>query len=371
MYTDYIIYSFFALVLGCTAYYFIRYFSALCQKEQGNALERPGTMPLSVIIAARNEYENLQRYLHKVLEQDYPDFEVVLVNDCSFDQSSEYLKELALQQPRLKVVEIAEEEKYKHGKKFALTLGIKAAKHEHLVFTDADCEPASTKWLQHVAAGFAQNKEIVIGFSPEIKKKGLLNYFSGFETFYTALQYISFALRNQTYMGVGRNMAYTKTIFFKNKGFASHMHLLSGDDDLFINEVANADNVAVITNPDSFMLTSAMSTWSEYLVQKTRHYSVGKYYKSIDKWNLTFISLSGMLFYFGIVAAICLGISWQVLLGIYLGRLFFVMPFYYLSMKRLGLLELWLPSIALEPMFFIANPILSLVGIFARVRRWK
>src|SRR5690606_19848156 len=185
----------------------------------------------SVIISARNESGNLQKNLYTILNQSYKNFEVIVVNDCSYDDSEDILKNIKSEFPdRLKIVNLLEDDRYRRGKMFALTMGIKAAQYEHLLFTDADCVPDSSQWINQMQSSF-QQKEIVLGYSPYIRHKGLLNAIIRFETFYTALQYFSFALKGYTYMGVGRNLAYTKTLFFKHKGFASHMHILSGDDD--------------------------------------------------------------------------------------------------------------------------------------------
>ena len=208
-----------------------------------SALSTHDEEPVSVIIAARNEQENLVKNLPAILEQEYPDFEVVVVNDCSWDDSQQILEEMQLQYPRLKVSELIEQEKYPTGKKFALTIGIKAAKNDLLLFTDADCMPASNQWLKLMQSRFRPGKEIVLGYSPYVKESGLLNLYIRFETFMTALFYFSFALMRNAFMGVGRNLAYHRETFFRHKGYATHQHILSGDDDLFVNAAAHKGNV--------------------------------------------------------------------------------------------------------------------------------
>ncbi len=195
--------------------------------------------PISVIICARNEAKNLLQNLPLILEQNYPDFEVVVVNDRSWDGTKEVLDDFAKNYNNLKIVTVGEGAKFIAGKKFAATMGIKAAAHNWLVFTDADCYPASNNWLMDMQPPDDDAKEIVLGYSPYLKKDGLLNALIRFETFFTAVNYLSFALKGMPYMGVGRNMAYKKSLFFENKGFAAHMHIPSGDDDLFVNANAN------------------------------------------------------------------------------------------------------------------------------------
>ena len=278
---------------------------------------------------------------------------------------------MVLRFSNLKVVELEEVEKYKHGKKFAITLGIKAAKHEHLLFSDADCKPNSNQWIQQMQAGFSTEKQIVLGHSPEYKTNGFLNSFSRFETFYAAFQYISFSLKNNPYMGVGRNMGYTKSLFFNNKGFASHMHVLSGDDDLFINEVSNNTNTSVVLDKESFVFTDSKTTWSEYFHQKLRHLSAGKFYKKEHKIELSLIASSGIIFYLSIITGLILMLPWPILLGIYLFRLSFTSIFYYNAMKKLDSIDLcWLSPI-LDLMYYLFIPIWGLVSLFVKPIKWK
>ena len=141
--------SFFGLVTLIQLYYILKYYWILAFKALPIA-SQAGLLPVSIIIAARNESENLQKYLDSILLQDYPNFEVIVVNDCSYDLSTDLLKGYKERYAHLKVLELAEDERFKHGKKFALTLGIKSAQHEHLLFTDADCMPVSNQWLRNM-----------------------------------------------------------------------------------------------------------------------------------------------------------------------------------------------------------------------------
>lgn len=276
------------------------------------------TESVSVIIAARNELENLQKNLVQILEQDYPDFEVIVVNHCSWDSSQAYLEALQAQYKHLKVSQLLEQEKYPTGKKFALTIGIKAAKNDLLIFTDADCVPESKQWLRNLQSRFTSGKDIVLGFSPYKKHKGLLNLYIRFETLMTALFYFSAALMGRAFMGVGRNMAYRKDLFFKHKGFAGHQHIMSGDDDLFVNAAATSNNVAIEINPESFVYTEPKRNYSAWGRQKTRHMTTGKYYKNKDKRWLGWYYASLMLFYSLILVLLIMNPAlWPVIVGVY------------------------------------------------------
>ena len=182
------------------------------------------------------------------------------------------------------------------GKKFALTLGIKAAKYDYLLLTDADCYPRDKDWISSMAKHFF-NKTIVLGYGAYEKHKGLLNKLVRFDTFQVAMQYFSYALIGKTYMGVGRNLAYKKSLFFDNKGFATHLHLPSGDDDLFIKEVATYNNTAISIEYSSHTLSVPKMNWKSWIRQKSRHLSTGIYYKNYHKLMLGSWTLSQILFW--------------------------------------------------------------------------
>ena len=221
-------------------------------------------LPISVIISARNEAENLPRFLPAILNQDYPNFEVVVVNDCSVDQTPQILLDMSKNYPHLKLVTVVEHPRFKTGKKFALTMGIKAAANEHLLFTDADCAPASPHWIACMAANFTGETEIVLGYSPYLKTPGFLNAFTRFETLRTGINYLSAAIGRSAYMGIGRNLSYTKSLFFRCKGFASHLHIMAGDDDLFVNRNATPNNTAIEIHPDAFTFSESKQSLSSY-----------------------------------------------------------------------------------------------------------
>ncbi len=326
--------------------------------------------PVSIIIAARNEYANLEKNLQHILSQEYKNFEVIVVNDCSWDDSQKLLEYYQESNPHLKICVLIEQEKYPTGKKFALTMGIKAAKYNNIFFTDADCQPASNQWLRLMQQQFTPNKEIVLGYSPYKKFGGMLSVFIQYESAFTAIVYFSAAIRKQAFMGVGRNLAYTKNLFFKNKGFASHQHILSGDDDLFINETATAYNVAIQLNPDSFVYTEPKKTYSAWSRQKTRHVSTGKYYKTKDKIFLGMYYTSLMLFFASLTCLLIFEITWPVCLSIYGVRLIAQMLIMYFALKKLKNINmLWLlPLLDILYLFYII--IFGTKGLITRKQKY-
>lgn len=275
-------------------YLLIIFRSLAVYKEPTQASE---WLPVSVIICARNEAVRLERNLPLILDQDYPNFEVIVVNDNSSDDSELLLMRMSSRYPQLVVRTITQESNIMQGKKYPLTVGIRAAKNEVVLLTDADCSPASRYWIQSMTAVFDPNKEIVIGYAPYRKYANFINRYIRYETFMTALCYLSFALAKIPYMGVGRNLAYRKKIFFENNVFPKHPHLISGDDDLLINKAANARNTVVQVNKNSFMFSEPKKSWEEYWEQKRRHVSTGKYYKTGHMLMLVLFSFTHLLFY--------------------------------------------------------------------------
>ncbi|OFZ27362.1 MAG: hypothetical protein A3D92_08885 [Bacteroidetes bacterium RIFCSPHIGHO2_02_FULL_44_7] len=248
--------------------------------------------PVSIVIAARNESENLFKHLPFILEQDYPEFEVIVVNHQSMDDSHYLLDAYTRQYPHLRTINMEPSKHLKYGKKLPLTIGIKGAKYEHLLLTDADCLPAGNQWLRSMASCFTEKHEIVLGYGPYKKKKGFLNRMIRFDTAWIAMNYFAMAKARLPYMGIGRNLAYTRSVFKEVKGFKSHYALSSGDDDLFIQEAAKNKNYTINIDPASFCYSSAAKTWSQWMKQKSRHYTTTPKYRVFKKLMLGIYPLS-------------------------------------------------------------------------------
>lgn len=285
-------------------FYYIFFYSKITKSINNNLIEQE-EIPVSVVICAKNESENLKKFLPSVLNQNYSNYEVVVVNDCSEDDTQYVLEEFKEKYNHLKVTQIKKDEKFSHGKKLALLVGIKSAKNNILLLTDADCKPVSDYWIKTIVSNyFKPGIEIVLGYGGFFKEKGFLNKIIRYDAYFIALQYLSFALAGIPYMGTGRNLSYKKDFFFKNKGFASFSHLLSGDDDLFINKTANKNNTAVCINNKSFTLSVPKNSFKEWLIQKKRHYSTFKYYKFKNIVLIIIEPLSRAIFYLAFLVMI-------------------------------------------------------------------
>jgi poly-beta-1,6-N-acetyl-D-glucosamine synthase len=329
--------------------------------------------PVSVIICARNEEENLRKNLPVILNQKYPDFEVIVINDCSADRTQDYLDELKEQYSSLKTTTIKEDRKFKHGKKLAVTIGIKAANHELLLFTDADCRPESDRWMDHMVRNFSPETSIVLGYGGYSEDKSLLNTVIRFETFYIAIQFFSYALAGFPYMGVGRNLAYRKSLFFDNKGFARHSHLVSGDDDLFINEVANRNNTLIEISLESHTRSESKKTWKEWYFQKKRHLTTGPDYNVMTKFLLSLEVLSRITFYTAFIFLLATFTSeWITIIIPFLIRLGIFMTVFKIMVSRLNEKHLLVPSFLLDLLLPLFNIFILFSNyVEARRNRWK
>ncbi|GAB4322575.1 MAG: glycosyltransferase [Bacteroidales bacterium] len=326
--------------------------------------------PLSVVICAKNEFHNLSRNLPLILDQNYPEYEVVVVDDASDDETLFYLEELKQKHPNLKVVRIDQDVNFFRGKKFPLSLGIKSAKYEYLLLTDADCTPAGRDWIKLMSAPWSAGKEVVLGYGPYETATGFLNKVIRFETAMTALQYFSWATWGKPYMGVGRNLAYPRKLFLEAGGFTKHYQIPSGDDDLFINQVANKSNTAIVDQPDSFMISPPKKTWSEWWRQRTRHMDAGKFYRLSTRLRLAVYPLSLLLFYLSAIILFTTGSIILPAIMLIIRTVAFIAVFYF-SIRKLHEKKLLLFSPLIEAGLLVAYPVMLLIKPKGRKLRWK
>ena len=266
--------------------------------------------------------------------------EVIVVNDNSVDDSKYILEELQKTFKLLQIVDLKQEAKLISGKKYPLSIGIKEAKHEIVLLTDADCVPASEFWIQKMQDAYVNGTEIVIGYGAYNKRPGLLNKLIRFETFHSALQYLSFALAGTPYMGVGRNLSYKKDVFLRNKGFSSINHIPGGDDDLFINKVATKHNTAVVIDKDAITLSQPKQSFGIGVGKKQDITPLPIIIRKEISSCLATYSLSQFLFYPLLVASIFF-YGWQLSLIVFGARLLLQAFIFFKAMKKLNEDDLW------------------------------
>ncbi len=330
-----IIFIFFCITLLVRLFYLFFFFARLAFYNPSVKLSNR-TNAVSVIVCARDEAPNLAKNLPGILVQNYKStHEVIVVDDNSYDDTKYLLEALKKDFKQLHIVELTQEAKMIPGKKFPLSIGIKTAQHEIVLLTDADCVPASENWITSMQAVYDDDTEIVLGYGAYHKKNGLLNKLIRWETFHSAMQYMSYALAGVTYMGVGRNLSYKKTIFYRHKGFSAHNNIPGGDDDLFINMAARQKNVKINIEKDSFTLSNAAESFSAWKKQKFRHYSTSKYYKPLHKFLLASYAFVQFLFYPVLLTSIIF-FNWQITLLMFAVFILVQAIIYLKVMNKLG-----------------------------------
>ncbi len=320
-----LIFLVFCIITFIQLFYYLFFFLrlALFKTEPKNISQ---THPVSVIICSRDEAANIVKNLPGALVQKYKTtHEIIVVNDNSLDESKYILEEFQRKFRQLQLIELKQEARFIPGKKYPLSVGIKTAKYEIVLLTDADCVPASEFWIEKMQQGFNNGIEIVLGYGAMHKTKGFFNKLVRWETFHTALQYLSYAKSGIAYMGVGRNLSYKKSVFFRHKGFSAHNHVPGGDDDLFINKAATKKNTTIVVDKEAFTLSDAPKNWKQWIRQKKRHYTTSKYYKAGHKFLLGLYAFSLFIFYPLFIVALFIS-DWRLTLGVF-GIRFLVQAF--------------------------------------------
>ena len=356
------------VVLVQQCYYWFLFFRLGRSKRRSESSAARG---VSVVICAHNEHHRLSENLPLILGQEQAALEVLVVNHSSDDDTGFLLNHLSGEFPQLTTVNMPEDLNFFSGKKFPLSIGIKSAKHDVVLLTDADCTPASPEWARLMLSGMTPGREIVLGYGAYRHYPGFLNKLIRYDTAAIAIQYLSYALAGVPYMGVGRNLAYRKQIFYRNQGFISHYRIRSGDDDLFINRVANRKNTAVVTDPEAFTLSEPKRTLGEWITQKRRHFSTGHLYKFRHRLLLGTYAVSQPLFY--ALSILLLALNWSVIPVVLLMLIRFGTQYAVFSsgMKRLREKDLvpLLPLYEILLMFFNAGVYFS--NLISKPVKWK
>lgn len=333
-------------------------------------LPAPVPYGVSIVVCAHNEIENLKRLLPALLAQSFPRYEIILVDDRSTDGSLDYLTETFRANQVVKILRINYVEPHISPKKNALTQGIMEAKYNHLLLTDADCLPCSTDWIRLMTQKIYVQKEVCIGYSPYEKRKSLLNLLIRFETFYTAIQYFSLALAGKPYMGVGRNLSYTKSLFLRHNGFYDHNTIWSGDDDLFGNQTFKKENISISMVKESQVLSKPKESYSKWFVQKTRHLSAGIHYKSSIKWILALLFFSHCCYYLsGVTLLILRDFQMVMIIGFIFRTLLIIYIFVQIS-KKLHEHFPWYLLPVLDLLYLLSYILFGINSILSKNSRW-
>lgn len=285
---------FIAIVCIQFIYYVLLFGVFSFSKKQDSPLKK---IPVSVIVCAKNDENHIVDYVPLLAAQEYPDFEIILIDNASSDGTLDIFEEFEKKYSNVRLVKVENNEAFWGNRKFALTLGIKAAKKEYLLFTDADCYPKSNNWIAQMSAQFTLKKTVVLGYHSSEKIAGsFLNKIIRFENMLTATHYLSWAKLGKPFRGIGKNLAYKKEEFFKVNGFIDHMKIRSGDDELFINQVANSKNTMICISPDSFTYSKPKLSFKEWTDAIRVRAANSSYFKPLDKLQLRLFFISQLLF---------------------------------------------------------------------------
>jgi cellulose synthase/poly-beta-1,6-N-acetylglucosamine synthase-like glycosyltransferase len=350
-------------------YYWVVY-GKIAFFKQKNEFVR-SDQPVSVIVCARDEYYNLKENLPILLSQDYSVYEVVVVDHGSEDETKYLLRDLSDEYPHLKIVSLPQDLNFFTGKKFPLSIGIKSAKYDVLLFTDADCIPRSNQWVRRMAANFTEGTEIVLGYGAYQKRNSLLNLLIRFDTVRIAMNYLGFARTGMPYMGVGRNMAYRKSLFYRQNGFISHYRIQSGDDDLFINKAATAKNTRIAIQSDAHTVSVPKSSMNLWIRQKRRHLMTGGYYKLSHKLALGLFAFTQAAFWACTILLLVLWYQPYIVLGIAGIRIFTQLLITGKVMRKLSEKGFLLLVPLFELFLMIVSPMLALANVFNKPIKWR
>jgi len=366
-----VIFSVFALAATIQMFYYLFFYLSVY-------LYKPSVIktinePVSIIICAKDEAENLSIFLPAILEQNYPDYEVIVVNDCSEDNSQDVLEKYLMRYPHLKISTIKKDPKFTHNKKFAQFIGIKAAKNDILLFTDADCQPESDKWLEGMSSHFDDKISFVLGYGGYLREEGWLNSYIRYDSMTIAMQYLGMAIRDIPYKGVGRNLAFRRSVFFTNKGYGAHNHLISGYDDLFVNTNAFGSNTCVEFRKGTHTRAIPIPGIKEWITQKKRHLSPAPYYKLKDKLLIISEPATRIFFYSAFIVLLSFTFLWPYVLVVFGIRLLTQFIIFTLVQKKLNEPGLIIYSLFFDTFSPVINGIIYLSNIRSRPgkNRWK
>ncbi len=361
------------LVVFCVQLFiYAYYYTGVLRHNRPKRPESRHQPPVSVIICARNETENLEQFLPLILEQNYPNYEVIVVNDGASEETEMLLAQLERTYPQLRHTYTPESTDVVSRKKLGLTIGIKSAQNEILLFTDADCRPVSAQWIAEMVAPFDDSTEFVLGYGGYIPQNTLLSRLISYDTLTIAMQYFGFAYRGKPYMGVGRNLAYRRSSFFAHKGFAGLLHIASGDDDLLVNKLGNGANTRIVATAQSSTQSIPKTAFVRWCQQKSRHLTAAPFYSPQSRRMVGAEPATRGLFYALVVALCCLS-GWFAMsctIGLYLLRLLFQEIIINKTATQLGERHFYLTI----PIFDIFLPLITLfLFIFGRKKsiKWK
>ncbi len=356
-------------------YFYRKPLKYLESEEKGDVPYTDKQPGVSVIVYAKNDAEHLEVFLPSILSQNYPDFDVIVVNDGSTDETRDVVTRLESEYDNLYQTYIPDEARSLSRKKLALTVGIKAAKHDIVMLTNANCAPEGSDWLTYMMRNFVEGVDIVAGYAYIDGEGQRKRRYVAYDRLMFTLRYISYILLHKTYMAEGYNLAYRKDLFFRNKGFSKHLNLHYGDDDLFINEVATADNTRIELSPESRMVIHYENNFKAWRELKLRYDFTAAYLKTDSKFVFGFERMTVYLFYISIVLFFVYGLYYNLLFSavsflFWLLRFIVQVTIYRKSAKRLSSNKLFFLLPVFDLLQSVINLYYKIIGICSKSKNF-
>lgn len=349
------------------AYYYIVYGKFVFRRKKEALSLRE--VPLSVVVVVRDNASQVLQTLPRLLEQQYPNYEIVVVNDrCPDEQSLFAINEYRKRYSNVKFIDLRDAVSTSRGYKMATSMGIKCASYDNIVVTGPDCLPSSEHWLANISQKFQNSKKIVLGYSTFIKRKTPYNIFLHFDKVVGALQYFSHALWNSTYRGDFNNIAFARNLFYNQKGFTSFNHLEWGEEDLFISRIATPTNVSVEYSPESSIIKQNIPSYGYWRLHKISLFYTRKFNSLKNKLLLSFYNITNLLFYtllvFGIVFCLKAPAILYSIIGVAVARIASLYIVFGIGAKKLNERQIIPHLLFYDLLFSILNPLYWLSSKF-------
>jgi len=350
-------------------YYGIFFFRLGRYKGPSRKKNSPSTAklpPVSVVLAAQNDGDWLRQNLVYLLEQDYPDFEVVVVDYLSTDETQYILRLLAQNYSRLKVVTLTNNANGYQGLKYPFSIGIKTAQNDILLLAEPECIPMDTtqfNWIRSMVSGYVHDHiDIVLGYCGIAYKPSLFNWLQQYDNLLYSVEYLGSAILRAPFTGNGRNLSYRRSLFLKNDGFIYHYNIPDGADDMFVNQNARPRNTAVVISPESFTLVQPQPTLCQWHLYRRHRVSTHSFYSLPLKLRRLLPPLGILLFYlFGALLLALAALPWQILAAALALKLAWQIVATAAAARRLAVKPVvYILSPLFEIYFLIANTFLSL-----------
>lgn len=266
--------------------------------------------PLSLVITTHSDADSLERTLPLWLAQDYPaDLQIIVVTEKGDSQAEDVIKRLAGDR-RLYTTFVPLTSRYMSRGKLAVTLGVKAARHEWVMLTRADCAPDTPKSLRQLAVHCADtNTDLVMGYTHLGDDSKAYHRFEQFYRAFYLLRKASTGTACTTQMG---SLMFKKGQFMEAGGYQGNLHLIHGEYDFLVNKLARKGNTAVSLDADSQITRQAPSCRSRR-TQLVNDYEVGRHLGHAGWLHTCYIFDQSMLHlsYWAIIATAAWGIVSQ------------------------------------------------------------